>query len=199
MPRQHTINCQCERKQEPNRATLLFKDLSQHTYSPPIPPNPPTPPCSLEQANNILTWVFVAEAGVKILGHGRAYFAVPFNVFDFLVTIAAVVGVFINAANSLAGGHRGRKCVCARACVCVCVGRDCFLVPSSVCPASLVACPQQPPPLQLLAAGLRAVRALRLLRLLTVLPALQRFLVVVGRTIILSFSFFVIVFFTREG
>jgi hypothetical protein len=48
-------------------------------------------------------------------------------------------------------------------------------------------------------AGLRAIRALRLLRLLTVIPAMQRFLVVLGNTFVLSISFFVMVFFTCEG
>jgi hypothetical protein len=55
----------------------------------------------LELANNVLTLCFVVEAVIKLLAMGRSYFLEPFNVFDFLVTLASVAGVFINAASAV--------------------------------------------------------------------------------------------------
>lgn len=97
--------------------------------------------------NNIVSFCFLPEAIIKILALGRMYFASAFNCFDFLVTIASVVAIFIPGASSIS--------------------------------------------------ALRAVRVLRLLRLLTVIRPLQRFLRVMGKTLWMSMSLLIIVFFVH--
>lgn len=51
--------------------------------------------------NNIVSFCFLPEAIIKILALGRMYFASAFNCFDFLVTIASVVAIFIPGASSI--------------------------------------------------------------------------------------------------
>ena len=100
---------------------------------------------SLDAGSTALTFVFVAEASIKLTGWGRQYFTDPFNIFDFIVTAASLATVFITG-----GGAVG------------------------------------------------ALRAVRLLRLLTVIPALQRFLRVLGKVLSRTVAFFALLFIVGE-
>ena len=103
---------------------------------------------SLEAGSTALTFVFVAEASIKLAGWGRRYFSDPFNIFDFIVTAASLATVFLSGTGAMG--------------------------------------------------ALRAVRLLRLLRLLTVIPALQRFLRVLGKVLSRTVAFFALLFIVGE-
>ena len=55
---------------------------------------------SLAAGSVALTFVFVAEATIKLLGWGRQYFTDPFNVFDFVVTAASLATVFLSGSGA---------------------------------------------------------------------------------------------------
>ena len=50
---------------------------------------------SLKILNIIFTMVFVLEAIVKLLGLRWHYFRVPWNIFDFLVVLMSIIGLWL--------------------------------------------------------------------------------------------------------
>ena len=180
---------------------------------------------SLDKANNVLSFVFLAEAVIKIGAQGRAYFTSAFNLFDVGPLFVAEGGGRGRGRGVPAGAPRGASRA-PPVCPAVLQGPSSSLGTRSdnnnkdTRAASLhVPAPEPPrPPAPLHAAppqfvvtalcvmavfvdgasgisALRAIRVLRVLRLLTVLPNLQRSVIILGRVVVAAAPFLMLVLF----
>jgi hypothetical protein len=60
----------------------------------------------LEQFNTVLTWIFIAELALKLLGLGVAkYFADGFNAFDFVIVMFSIVELLMPLLGGSGGGN----------------------------------------------------------------------------------------------
>uniref|UniRef100_A0A7S1E5W3 Ion transport domain-containing protein n=1 Tax=Hemiselmis andersenii TaxID=464988 RepID=A0A7S1E5W3_HEMAN len=63
---------------------------------------------TLEDINLVLTYIFIAEMGLKMLGLGLVdYFSERFNQFDFLVVMTSIVDVVVTAQSAGGGTSTG--------------------------------------------------------------------------------------------
>lgn len=60
--------------------------------------------------DNVLVWIYVAEAVLKIIGLGiRVYFSDGWNVLDFVVTVISVLTIALANSGSLANAVKASK------------------------------------------------------------------------------------------
>jgi voltage-dependent calcium channel L type alpha-1D len=57
----------------------------------------------LDILNEIFTAIFAIEAIMKIVGFGSRYFKDGWNVFDLIIVVGSVVGIFISAFLNVSG------------------------------------------------------------------------------------------------
>jgi hypothetical protein len=59
---------------------------------------------SIKLINYIFSALFLTEAFIKIVGHGKAYFKEGWNIFDLIIVIASIIGIILDFSTNIETG-----------------------------------------------------------------------------------------------